>query len=108
MTITPRNQPHIPPLQIDLDEILGTITLELARVHGCAQCRRTLSPLIDNITQLAGEITRLHEALIAERLTSANLLAAIRAALGAAADGEADPLAYLREELPDSRGAHGA
>ena len=30
MTSTPHNQPHIPPLQIDLDEILGTIALELA------------------------------------------------------------------------------
>ena len=107
------NQPyparHIPTTAIDTDEILATIALELARVHICDQCHRTVPPLIDNIAQLAGEITRLHDALITERLTSANLLAAIRAALGAAADGEADPLAYLRDELPDdSGGAHGA
>src|SRR5260370_1898455 len=97
MTITPRNQPHIPPLQIDPDEILGRLALELACVYGCAQCRRTLSPLIDDITQLAGEITRLHDVLTKERLTSANLLAAIRPALGAAADAETDPLASLRD-----------
>ena len=35
------------------------------------------------------------------RLDRANLLAAIRAALAAARDGEADPLAYLRDELDD-------
>jgi len=28
MTSTPRNQPHIPPLQIDLDEILTTLALQ--------------------------------------------------------------------------------
>ena len=107
------NQPyparHIPQIAIDEDEVLATIALELARVHICDRCHRAVPPLIDNIAQLAGEITRLHDALITERLTSANLLAAIRAALGAAADGEADPLAYLRDELPDdSGGAHGA
>ena len=35
MTSTPQNQPHIPQLQIDLDEILATIALELARVQIC-------------------------------------------------------------------------
>jgi hypothetical protein len=50
---------------------------------------------------LRAEITRLTAALATARLESANRLAAIRAALGAAADGEADPLAYLRDELPE-------
>jgi len=107
------NQPYpdqnLPEIAAGDDEILAAIALELARVHACAQCHGAVPPLIDNIAQLAGEITRLHDAIAAERLTSANLLAAIRAALGAAADGEADPLAYLRDELPDeSEGAHGA
>ena len=91
------------------DRVLDSIALELARVHSCAQCHGTVPPLIDNIAQLAGENARLRDALTAERLTSANLLAAIRAALGAAAEGEADPLAYLHDELADnSGGAHGA
>lgn len=34
MTSAHQNQPTIPRLQINLDEILGTIALELARVHG--------------------------------------------------------------------------
>jgi hypothetical protein len=38
MTSTPQNPPHIPRLQIDLDEILGTIALELAIVRICPQC----------------------------------------------------------------------
>ena len=101
-----RNQPAIAAGD---DEVLAAIALELARVHACNQCHGSIPPLIDNIAQLAGEITRFRDALITERLTSANLLAAIRAALGAAADGEADPLAYLRDELPDDPGgAYGA
>jgi hypothetical protein len=37
----------------------------------------------------------------AARLQSANHPAAIQAALHAAEDGETDPLAYLRDELPN-------
>jgi hypothetical protein len=50
---------------------------------------------------LLTEIIRLSAALAAARLESANRLAAIRAALGAAADGETDPRAYLRDQLAD-------
>jgi hypothetical protein len=47
------------------------------------------------------EVIRLARALAAARLESANRLAAMRAALRADADGEADPLAYLRDEIGD-------
>ena len=50
---------------------------------------------------LACEMIRLDQELSAARLESANRLAAIRAALGAAADGESDPLAYLRDQLAE-------
>ena len=45
--------------------------------------------------------------LAAARLESANRLAAIRAALGAAADNEPDPLAYLRDEIAEEASAPG-
>jgi hypothetical protein len=81
----------------------------MARVYICDQCRETIHSLIDNIVRLAGGITRLHEMLAGERRTSANLLAAIRATLGADREGEADPFGYLRDELPDEPGgAYGA
>ncbi len=110
MTITPHDHPHIPPLQIDLDEILSTLALELARVRICDQCQASVPSLIDDLAHLVSEITRLHAALIDERLISANLRAAIRAALGAESDGETDPLWYLRDEITDvtGGGAHGA
>jgi hypothetical protein len=109
MTFTPQNHPHIPQLQIDLEEILATIALELARVRICDQCKKSVPSLIDDLAQLVTEITLLHSALVQERLTSANLRAAIRAAIGAESDGEADPLGYLRDEIAGYPGsAHGA
>ena len=54
-----------------------------------------------NTDLTATEILRLKTALAAARLQSANRLAAIRAALAAAADGESDPLDYLRDQLAE-------
>jgi hypothetical protein len=55
---------------------------------------------------LRGEISRLLRDLAAARLLSANRLAAIRAALSAARDGETNPLSYLRDQLAEETGAH--
>ena len=54
--------------------------------------------LTDNLT-LCAELTRLNAELAATRLDRANLLAAMRATIAAHADGESDPLSYLRDEL---------
>ena len=54
--------------------------------------------LADNLT-LSAEVARLTAELAATRLDRANLLAAMRAAIAAHADGEPDPLSYLRDEL---------
>ena len=50
---------------------------------------------------LRDAIYRLHGELDAARLLAANRLAAIRAALSAARNGETDPLAYLRDQLDE-------
>ncbi|MGH3992509.1 MAG: hypothetical protein ACRDSN_08590 [Pseudonocardiaceae bacterium] len=52
------------------------------------------------------ELRRARAALAIMRLRYANLVAAGRATLVAAADGEADPLAYLRDELPPAPPDH--
>jgi hypothetical protein len=58
---------------------------------------------------LREEIASLKRQLAGARLRAANFEAAIRAALGAAEDGEPGPLEYLRYEFPDYPGAaHGA
>jgi hypothetical protein len=54
-----------------------------------------------DLTTLRAEITRLRQAMTVLRGRYANLLAAVRAAVAAHEDGEADPMAYLYDELPD-------
>jgi len=60
-----------------------------------------LDQALTDTATLTAEISRQRTDLAAVRLDRANVLAAIRAALAAARDGEADPLAYLRDELDD-------
>ena len=52
-------------------------------------------------TALRAEITRLRRTMAVLRARYANLLAAVRAAVAADQDGEADPMTYLYDELPD-------
>ena len=52
-----------------------------------------------DVPALGAVIARRTAELAATRRDRANLLAAMRATIGAHADGEADPLWYLRDEL---------
>jgi hypothetical protein len=71
--------------------------------------RQELTPRdLADAGRLLSEIARLHTELSASRMRAANLEAAIRAALGAAGDGESNPLSYLRDEAGSPDGAHGA
>jgi predicted DNA-binding ribbon-helix-helix protein len=60
---------------------------------------RYLETALADTVVLSAEVSRLSAELDTERLDTANLLAAMRATLAAYADGEADPLWYLRDEL---------
>jgi hypothetical protein len=68
----------------------------------CAACRDAAITVTADTVALLIEAIRLWNALCQARLESANRLAAMRAALHADAEGEPDPLAYLRDELPDA------
>jgi hypothetical protein len=57
--------------------------------------------MTNDLTTLRDEITRLGRTMTVLRARYANLLAAVRAAVAAHEDGEADPMAYLYDELPD-------
>lgn len=59
----------------------------------------TLARALDTIPLLSAEIVRLRRRLAESVNDFSNLLAAARATLSAHADGEADPLYYLRDEL---------
>jgi hypothetical protein len=58
--------------------------------------------MADDSADLAIEVAWLSGAVIVVRRESANRLAAIRAPLRAAAEGEVDPLGLLRDELAES------
>ena len=58
---------------------------------------------LDDVPSLGAACTRLTAALADTRLNQANLTAAMRAALAADAEGEDDPLSYLRDELAEQQ-----
>ena len=60
---------------------------------------RLLGDALADLPAVLADLARTRAELEAVRLDRANLLAAIRATLAAVADGEPDPLGYLRDEL---------
>jgi hypothetical protein len=74
-----------------------------SRHEGAASALSTLARALDTIPLLCGEIGRLRARLARALSDLHNLVAAARATLGAHADGEPDPLYYLRDEL-DAQG----
>jgi putative heme degradation protein len=95
-----RNMPHLPAGTGGIRSRLR----DLASIHLCGDCELAASRAIPDIARLTIQIHELCAALGAERLRSANLEAVVRAALGAYHDGEADPLAHLRDEIGDITG----
>ncbi len=84
-------------------------------VAGCASALpaladmwRHLEAALADAATLAAQVIQLSAELERTRLDRANLLAAMRAALAAHADGEADPLWYLRDELDAAAGVPAA
>ena len=73
---------------------------EVANRHDTATAAMTkVASALDTIPLLSAEITRLRRRLATTLRDLNNLLAAARATLSAHADGEEDPLYYLRDEL---------
>jgi hypothetical protein len=68
---------------------------------------RILDQALADLPALLADLGRVQAELQAVRLDRANLLAAIRATLAADAEGDSDPLGYLRDEL-DAVGAPAA
>jgi hypothetical protein len=106
--------PH-PQARINLTEIAARnetarhmIAGFAAEMPALAEFWRTLDTALTDNLALTAEATRLAAELAAARLDRANLLAAIRATITAHADGEADPLWYLRDELAASQTARDA
>lgn len=91
---------HLPQLAIN-PAAIGSRLRELASVHLCDCCALPIVNAITDMRQLIVEVEWLYIELVKERMRSANLEAAIRAALNAYDDGESDPLSYLRDEISE-------
>ena len=65
---------------------------------------RTVAAALADCDALAADVARLSAELADVRMDRANLLAAMRATIAAHADGEHDPLYYLRDELDARQG----
>jgi hypothetical protein len=96
----------VPPVNINLQEVTERNDNARYIVAGCASAMPTLTNMwrylqdaLSDTVALSAEISRLSAELAATRLDRANLLAAMRAALAAHADGEPDPMGYLRDQL---------
>jgi hypothetical protein len=101
---------HPPHDPINLQEATTRNTTARRVVTGFAASMPTLAELwgvldaaLADAAALAAEFQELTAELVALRLDCANLLAAGRAVLTAHADGEPDPLFYLRDELSARR-----
>nr|WP_055504935.1 hypothetical protein [Nonomuraea pusilla] len=94
----------------DLQEVLDRNDTARELIANFARSTATLNDLwqltaaLQDTPVLVAEITRLRAEIGRARLLRANLIAAMRAALAADADGEPDPLSYLRDELADQAG----
>jgi hypothetical protein len=108
--------PNRPPSAgIDLQEVAARNDAARRIVAGFSTAMPTLTDIwrylervLNDTSALSTEITRLSTELHDTRLDQANLLAAIRATLAADAEGEPDPLAYLRDELDSPETASAA
>ena len=72
---------------------------EVASRHDATAALDTISNALDMIPLLLSEVGELRARLVRTAANLHNLIAAARATLGAAADGEDDALFYLRDEL---------
>ena len=79
-------------MDVDLQEVAS-------RHDDAASAMGTLARALDMIPLLSAEVARLRARLTRTPTNLHNLVAAARATLRAHADGEDDPLFYLRDEL---------
>ncbi|MFI6180788.1 hypothetical protein ACIA8R_35025 [Nonomuraea sp. NPDC051191] len=102
---------RLPYPDSDLQEVLDRNDTAHELLANFARSTSTLADLwqlisaaLQDTPVLVAEISRLRTDISRRRLRRANLIAAMRAALSAAADGEPDPLSYLRDELAEQAG----
>jgi len=97
MTGTDNPRPHAPRLMVDLDA--ASTRYRAALAAPTSGSRAALAGSAADIPALVSEVDRLLALLAQARRRYADLAAAALATLAAHADGEPNPLSYLRDEL---------
>jgi len=103
---TPDFTAGLPAIYARNDHARQVIAGCAAAMPAAAELWQQVDAALGDVPALGAAVTRLTAELAGTRMDRANLLAAVRAAVAAQADGEADPLYYLRDEL-DARQAGG-
>jgi hypothetical protein len=96
-------RPRLPILGVDLDAIHA----RYQAIHSTRtrlEFHTALVASVADVPTLVSEVDRLWGYLVQTRRRYADLLAAVRAALAADRDGEADPLWYVRDEFAAQAG----
>lgn len=101
---TPESRINLPAVYARNDNARRVVAGLSAATPALADIWRQLDRALDDVPALGAIAARLTADLAGTRMDRANLLAAIRATLGAQADAEADPLSYLRDELAEFTG----
>ncbi|MFI5933715.1 hypothetical protein [Actinoplanes sp. NPDC051494] len=92
------DETHIPRPTLDREAVTAHLNAAYGRMTPVA-----IWTAVADIPVLLAENERLVHLLARTRWDFADLLAAARATLGADHDGEADPLAYLRDAVAEHR-----
>ena len=102
---------NAPQSRIGLDAVIARNDSARRIIAAFASARPNLPELWEQVERaladvpaLGAVIARLTAELADTRMDRANLLAAMQAAVAAQADGETDPLYYLRDELDARQG----
>jgi hypothetical protein len=99
MPALPSSSPDLQEVSTRNDHARRIVAGFASAMPAIADIWRDIDGALNDTAVLSAEITRLSAGLHDTRLDRANLLAAMRAALAAHADGEPDPMWYLRDEL---------
>jgi hypothetical protein len=90
------------------DNASRIITGFMAAMPAVSEMWQQVDRALADVPAMGSVIARLTAELAGARMDNANLLAAMRAAIGAHADGEPDPFWYIRDAIENAGGAHGA
>ncbi|MCW2932405.1 MAG: hypothetical protein JWM19_3367 [Actinomycetia bacterium] len=105
----------VPQSPVNLHAIYARNDNAIRIIAGCVSALPAMSVMwqqvdrsLADVPAMGAAIARLTAELAGARMDRANLLAAMRAAISAQADGEPDPFWYVRDAIEHAGGARGA